>query len=292
MGALPDAGLYGDAGSNTLANLASTLGKPPTLEKLGIGNLGSFPGISRQSSYVGIIGRMAERSAGKDTTTGHWEIAGLVTREPFPIFPNGFPKDLVGQFVAEAHISGVLGNRAASGTTIIEELGEEHLSSGKPIIYTSADSVFQVAAHEVAFGLERLYRVCEAARKVTLPYQIGRVIARPFVGKCSGDFRRTEHRKDYSIEPGRNCLDELARNGVAVHSVEKLKTFFATGQSTAGIIRKQQRQSRGNAGSYQKMSWGEGLCFLKPRGHRHAIRSSPGSQGLRKLPGKARCLSA
>ena len=200
--------------------------KLPHLEQLGLGNLGSVPGISSVAFPRALVGRLAERSAGKDTTTGHWEIAGLVTSKAFALCPGGFPKELVDAFVKEAGVPGVLGNKAASGTTIIDELGEESIRTGKPILYTSGDSVFQIAASEEAFGLERLYKICEVARKLTIPYQIGRVIARPFVGKAKGQFKRTEHRRDYAVSPGPNCLDHLTKAGIDVYSVGKIEDIF------------------------------------------------------------------
>jgi phosphopentomutase len=228
VGEAPDAADYGDEGSNTLVNTARAVGslKLPNLEKLGLGHLGKAPGLTAVDTPLALVGRMAERSAGKDTTTGHWEIAGLVTTKAFALFPDGFPKDLVDAFVREANLPGVLGNKAASGTTIIEELGEESIRTGKPILYTSGDSVFQIAASEETFGLEQLYRICETARKLTLAHQIGRVIARPFVGNRKGQFKRTEHRRDYSIAPGPNCLDHLTRAGVPVYSVGKIEDIF------------------------------------------------------------------
>ena len=236
VGALPDAAKYGDEGSNTLAHTAHAVGglKLPNLERLGLGNLGKFDGISRVFSPLAKVARLAEESEGKDTTTGHWELAGLVTRKPFAVFPDGFPTELVNSFVREAGLPGVLGNKAASGTTIIEELGEESLATGKPILYTSADSVFQIAASEETFGLERLHRICEIARRVTEPYQIGRVIARPFIGKDPATFKRTEHRRDYSLSPGKNCLDVLQESGVKVCSVGKIDDIFNHRSISAG----------------------------------------------------------
>jgi len=193
---------------------------------LGLGNLGKFEGVPAARSPLARVGRLTERSEGKDTTTGHWELAGLVTREAFSLYPNGFPASLVDRFLKETGLPGVLGNRAASGTTIIEELGEESVATGKPIVYTSGDSVFQIAAHEEAFGLERLYQVSEAARRITVSDRIGRVIARPFVGKDKTTFKRTEHRRDYSLTPGKNCLDYLRENGVTVCSVGKIDDIF------------------------------------------------------------------
>jgi phosphopentomutase len=161
---------------------------------------------------VASFGRCRERAVGKDTTSGHWEMSGVVVERPFATFPEGFPTDLVERFVREAGIPGVLGNCAASGTEIITRLGEEHLRTGKPILYTSADSVFQLAAHEEAFGLERLYKICEVARRIVDEVQISRVIARPFVGTSAKDFKRTHHRKDFSQTPPGQTAMELARS--------------------------------------------------------------------------------
>lgn len=229
VGEAPDAAVYGDQGSNTLANTSKKVGgiKLPNLEKLGLGCLGNFEGIRPTSNPLALVSRLAEKSAGKDTTSGHWEIAGLVTDKPFPVFEKGFPKELVDEFVRAAKIPGVLGNYHASGTEILKSLGEEHLKTLKPILYTSGDSVFQVAAHEKTFGLNRLYEICEIARKVTVPYQIGRVIARPFVGDDALSFKRTENRKDYSLVPNTTCLDVIKKNGIEVISVGKIDDIFA-----------------------------------------------------------------
>lgn len=229
VGEAPDAALYGDEGSNTLGHIADHVGglRLPNLEKLGLGNLGKFKGIAPAKSPLALVSRLAEKSVGKDTTTGHWEIAGLVTQKPFATFPNGFPSELIDAFIKEAGVPGILGNKAASGTAIIEELGEEHLRTGKPIVYTSADSVFQIAAHEESFGLKRLYTVCEIARRLTEPYQIGRVIARPFIGGNKKDFKRTEARRDYALVPAQNCLDSLLSVGVDTYSVGKIEDIFA-----------------------------------------------------------------
>lgn len=229
VGEAPDAKNYGDQGSNTIGNTASKVGglKLPYLEKLGLGCLGRFEGISSVQNPLAVVSRLAEKSAGKDTTSGHWEIAGLVTSKPFPVFPGGFPDSLVDEFIQAAQLPGVLGNTHASGTEIISRLGEEHLRTGKPILYTSADSVFQLAAHEEKFGLKRLYEVCEVARKLTLPLQIGRVIARPFIGENSESFKRTENRRDYSLTPEKNCLDIIKASGIDVISVGKIDDIFA-----------------------------------------------------------------
>jgi phosphopentomutase len=229
VGAAPDAALYGDEGSNTLGHIAEKVGglKLENLQKLGLGNLGSFSGIAPVAQPLALVSRLAEKSVGKDTTSGHWEIAGLVTQKAFSVFPQGFPKELVDDFVKAANLPGVLGNCHASGTEIIARLGEEHIRTGKPILYTSADSVFQIAANEDTFGLKRLYEISEIARRLTVSYQIGRVIARPFVGQDQKSFRRTENRRDYSLVPDTNCLDVLKSAGVDVVSVGKIDDIFA-----------------------------------------------------------------
>ncbi len=236
VGAAPDASTYGDEHSDTLGNTARAVGglALPNLQKLGIGCLGNFPGIALTDAPLGRVTRLQERSAGKDTTTGHWELAGLVTREGFPLFPEGFPAALLEAFISAARVPGILGNCPASGTEIIKEHGEEHVRTGKPIVYTSGDSVFQIAAHEEAFGLERLMKVCQLARELTLPYRIGRVIARPFTGATAATFTRTEHRRDFSLEPGRNVLDVLVEGGVQVCSVGKIDDIFNHRSITRG----------------------------------------------------------
>lgn len=243
-GELPDAKTYGDTGSDTLGNLARAFAvsekrelKLPHLQKLGIGNLtpiqGTAPLASGAKPHAGRVafGRAAERSNGKDTTSGHWEMAGLVVTEAFTTFPNGFPQDVVDAWCKENGIPGVLGNKPASGTTIIEELGAESVRTGKPILYTSGDSVWQVAAHEKAFGLEKLYKVCKSARKICDDMKIGRVIARPFIGgetDGGGPFKRTYHRKDYAQIPhARTVLDELTDAGVPTLGIGKISSIFA-----------------------------------------------------------------
>ncbi|MCB0404794.1 MAG: phosphopentomutase [Bdellovibrionales bacterium] len=228
VGAAPDASAYGDLGSNTLGNTAHAVGglRLPQLEKLGLGCLGRFEGVAPVAHPLAVVGRLAEKSAGKDTVTGHWEIAGLVTDKAFPVFPNGFPQSLVDSFSRVAGIPGVLGNYAASGTQIIQDLGAEHVRTGKPILYTSADSVFQLAAHEKSFGLERLYKISEVAREITRPLQLGRVIARPFIGPIEGKYVRTENRRDYALEPPPNCLDWLQAAGIHTVSVGKIDDIF------------------------------------------------------------------
>ena len=184
-------------------------------------------GLPRAERPEGSFGRCAERSPGKDTSTGHWEMMGCVLTEQFPVFPDGFPPAIIDEFLARTGLPGVLCNAPASGTEVIERLGPEHLASGKPIVYTSADSVFQVAAHEEHFGLERLYAVCEAARAILDPYGVGRVIARPFVGE-PGAFQRTYNRRDYSMEPPcETALDRLHAAGVPVVGVGKIEDIYA-----------------------------------------------------------------
>src|ERR671932_933945 len=200
-GELPDAAQFGDEGSNTLANVARAVGglDLPTLEALGLGNVEALEGCAPQPGAPAIAGRLVERSKGKDTTTGHWELMGVLTPTPFPTYPHGFPHDVIDPLMHRTG-RGVLGNKPASGTEIIQELGEEHQRTGKWIVYTSADSVFQVAAHEETISLEELYHGCEIAREIlTGNHAVGRVIARPFVG-VPGNYERTANRQDFSLE--------------------------------------------------------------------------------------------
>ncbi|GAV31199.1 MAG: phosphopentomutase [Anaerosomatales bacterium] len=231
-GALPDAADYGDEGSNTLANTARAVGglALPNLQRMGLGNVTDILGVPPTDAPEASWGRCRERSAGKDTTTGHWEMMGLVLERAFPTYPDGFPPDVIEEFVRRTGVPGVLGNKAASGTVIIQEYGDEHVETGKPIVYTSADSVFQVAAHEEAFGLDRLYEVCEIARgMLTGDHCVGRVIARPFVGPDeSGRYVRTHRRRDYAVKPfEKTVLDILRDNGHAVFGVGKIGDIFA-----------------------------------------------------------------
>lgn len=227
IGAMPDWADYGDPeGSDTLGNIARE--RPmqlPNLCRLGLGNIRPFEGLPAAESPLASFGRCALHSPGKDTTTGHWEMVGIVLDKPFPLFPQGFPADFMARFEAEIG-RGSLGNKTASGTEIIAELGDEHVRSGDPIVYTSADSVFQIAAHEEVISLFELYRICEIARKMLSgPLEVGRVIARPFTG-TSGNYTRTTNRKDYAVPPPRMLLDELDRAGVLVHSVGKIFDIF------------------------------------------------------------------
>lgn len=250
IGEMPDSRFYGDEGSDTLGHIAE-LARDfalPNLVKLG---LGKIDGISRflsarsdSISPQGAYGKMAEKSAGKDTTTGHWEIAGIILEKPFPVYPDGFPEDLIKEF--ERRINrGTLGNKPASGTVIIQELGDEHVKTGYPIVYTSADSVFQIAAHEDVIPIDEQYEICRTARRMLRgEHGVGRVIARPFTGK-SGNYTRTDRRKDFSIEPPKKTvLNYLEESGFEVRAVGKIEDIFSgsgitksvhTGSNTEGI---------------------------------------------------------
>jgi phosphopentomutase len=238
VGALDDAPDYGDApGANTIGNVAQRLGglTLPNFTKLGLGCLTNIRGVPAVENPRARVARLRERSKGKDTITGHWEMAGIITQTPFPTYPNGFPPEVVDAF---ALITGKapLGNKTASGTEIIEELGREHMETGRPILYTSADSVFQVAAHEEIVPLPQLYDWCERARAMLVPpHAVNRVIARPFVGK-PGAFVRTANRRDYAIEPPPSILDRLASDGVAVHAVGKICDIYC-GHGIASSVR-------------------------------------------------------
>lgn len=230
-GALPDAASYGDSDANTLghvADFAARQGQPlslPTLQRLGLGNLVAMNGVPAATSPQAAWGRMAECSAGKDSTTGHWEIAGAVLEQPFTTYPQAFPVEIIDAFTAIAGVE-PLGNVVASGTEIIAQLGEQHLASGRPIVYTSADSVFQIAAHEQVLPPQQLYRLCEQMREVLDPYQVGRVIARPFIGDSAATFKRTANRHDYSMQPPPLVLDQLAEQGVRIAAVGKIQDIF------------------------------------------------------------------
>jgi len=229
VGALPDASDYGDTGANTLAHVAEVVGglRLPYLERLGLGNVIPVRGLAPRAQPEAAYGKMAEISAGKDTITGHWELMGVIVREPFPVYPNGFPPEVIGAF-ERAIGRPVLGNKPASGTEIIAELGEEHLRTGYPIVYTSADSVFQIAAHEEVIPVEELYRYCAIAREIlTDKHRVGRVIARPFAGQPP-HFYRTPRRRDFTLAPpGPTVLDRLKASGGEVIGVGKVKDIFA-----------------------------------------------------------------
>ncbi len=230
IGEMPDAEQFGDKGANTLLHISEEMNglSVPNLEKMGLGNIFPLKGVNKVDQPSGAFGKMNEVSVGKDTMTGHWEIMGLKVNIPFNTFPEGFPKELIERF--EERIGRkVIGNKPASGTEILEELGEKHMETGDVIVYTSADSVFQVAAHEEIVPLEELYRICEVARELTLDpkYAVGRVIARPFVG-TSGNFKRTPNRHDYSVKPPeKTVMNFLVESGYDSISVGKISDIYA-----------------------------------------------------------------
>lgn len=223
IGAMPDAAAYGDLGSDTLGNISKQHPLDlPNLCRMGLAKIRNFPGLCRANPAAAAYGKCALASPGKDTTTGHWEMAGIILEKPFPVYPYGFPPEII-----EALGRPVIGNKAASGTEIIEELGEEHMRTGAPIVYTSADSVFQIAAHEEVMPLEDLYQFCEKARGILrAPHEVGRVIARPFLGS-PGSFKRTANRHDYAVPPPAGMLlDQLHDRGVPVYSIGKISDIF------------------------------------------------------------------
>ncbi|MHC1737105.1 MAG: phosphopentomutase [Ignavibacteriaceae bacterium] len=230
VGELPDASMYGDSGSNTLANIANAIEgfSLPNLQRLGTGNIIPITGVPPTDSPLASFGKMQERSKGKDSTTGHWELGGLHINFDFSYFPDGFPEDIMDNFLRMNNLKGYLGNIAASGTEIIKELGEEHVRTGFPIVYTSADSVFQIASHEDVIPLKELYKICSVTREKVLvdPYVVGRVIARPFKGSTS-NFTRTTNRHDYSLAPPANTiLDVLKKNGISTVAIGKINDLF------------------------------------------------------------------
>jgi phosphopentomutase len=227
-GALPDAREYGDEGSDTIGNVSRAVGglRLPVMGRMGLGNLTAIAGVPPEPAPSAWAAKMAERSNGKDTITGHWEMMGIVLREGLALYPQGFPPEIVEPFVRETGVPGILANRAASGTQIIEELGAEHQRTGRPIVYTSADSVFQIAAHEGTVPLETLYAWCRIARRQLDAHRVARVIARPFVG-APGSYVRTYNRKDFSLAtPAPTVLEELTAAGVPVYGVGKIPDIF------------------------------------------------------------------
>lgn len=228
IGAAEDSCIYGDEACNTLKHTAEAVGglKLPHMQALGLGCLEALPGVEPTLKPKGAYGKMVERSKGKDTTTGHWEMMGIVLEQPFPTYPHGFPRDVIQEL--EKQIGrGTLGNVVASGTEIIAQLGKKHLETGFPIVYTSVDSVFQMAAHEEIIPVAELYRMCQIAREILQgPNAVGRVIARPFIGS-PGSFVRTPRRHDFSLQPGPNILDSIVASGQKVIGVGKIKDIFA-----------------------------------------------------------------
>ncbi|MBD3401789.1 phosphopentomutase [candidate division GN15 bacterium] len=228
VGEMPDAAAYGDTGASTIPHVAEAAGglHMPHSAKLGLGNIVPIKGVPPADTPIGCYGKMAERAPGKDSTTGHWELAGVKLDKPFPVFPEGFPPELIDPFVERVGVE-ILGNKPASGTEIIKELGEEHLATGKLIVYTSADSVFQIAAHEELYPPDRLYDICKIARELCVgEFAVGRVIARPFIGE-PGMFERTTRRKDFSRLPDRDTiLDLLVQSGRGVLSIGKIYDLY------------------------------------------------------------------
>lgn len=237
IGALPDARLFGDAGANTLKSISKTgILKIPNLISLGLGNIDGVDSIPKTDTPLGFFGKCAEKSMGKDTTVGHWEIAGLISSSPMPTFEKGFDKEIIDEF---EKLTGrkVICNLPYSGTDVIKDYGREHIETGALIVYTSADSVFQIAAHEECVPLEKLYEYCKIARKMLVgKWGVGRVIARPFIGKYP-NFKRTANRRDFSLEPtGKTVLDALKENGLDVISVGKINDIFASRGITQKIV--------------------------------------------------------
>jgi phosphopentomutase len=245
IGAMPDAPEWGDAGSDTFGHiLASREVRLPNLQSLGLGNIRPLRGVPPAIQARGSYGRCALRSNGKDTTTGHWEMAGIILDQAFPLYPNGFPRLIIDRFISEADVPGILGNVPASGTEIIKQLGEEHVNTRKPIVYTSGDSVFQIAAHEQVIPLSRLYQICEIARAILDgEHKVGRVIARPFLGE-PGSFYRTENRHDYAVPPPReNLLPTLADEGLDVVCIGKIASIYDSMGVTQDFTAKNNEQS-------------------------------------------------
>jgi phosphopentomutase len=245
IGEMPDAPEWGDAGSDTFGHICESRQlNLPNLQGLGLGNIRPLAGVSAIENPRGGYGKCALKSNGKDTTTGHWEMAGIVLERAFPTYPNGFPQSVIDEFIARTGVPGILGNIPASGTEIIKQLGEEHVNTKKPIVYTSGDSVFQIAAHEEVIPLDRLYEICEIARGMLRgQHEVGRVIARPFLGEV-GNFYRTENRHDYAVPPPReNLLPLLSESGLDVVSIGKIASIYDSQGVTQDLIAKNNEQS-------------------------------------------------
>jgi len=245
IGAMPDAPAWGDAGSDTFGHICESRQlNLPNLQGLGLGNIRPLAGVPAIANPRGGFGKCALKSNGKDTTTGHWEMAGIILEKAFPTYPKGFPQPVIDEFIDKTSVPGILGNIPASGTEIIKDLGDEHVRTGKPIVYTSADSVFQIAAHEDVIHLDRLYEICEIARDMLRgEHEVGRVIARPFLGQ-PGAFYRTENRHDYAVPPPReNLLPLLSDNGLDVVSIGKIASIYDSAGVTQDLTAKNNEQS-------------------------------------------------
>src|SRR6478672_3114026 len=246
IGEMPDAAAWGDAGADTIGHIAESRQlNVPNLLKLGLGNIRPLAGLPAAASPTGSYGKCTLKSNGKDTTTGHWEMAGIILEKAFPTYPQGFPPRILDRFILEANVPGILGNVPASGTEIIKDLGEEHIATGKPIVYTSADSVFQIAAHEEVVPIDRLYEICEIARGILQGEdKVGRVIARPFLGNHAANFKRTENRHDYAVPPPPdNLLPLLKDAGLDVVCIGKIASIYDSMGVTQDLTAKNNEQA-------------------------------------------------
>src|SRR5712664_714057 len=245
IGAMPDAAEWGDAGSDTFGHICESRHlNLPNLQSLGLSNIRPLAGVAATENPRGSYGKCALKSNGKDTTTGHWEMAGIILERAFPTYPNGFPQSVIDEFIKKTGVPGILGNIPASGTEIIKELGEEHVKTKKPIVYTSGDSVFQIAAHEEVIPLDRLYGICETARRLLDgEHKVGRVIARPFLGE-TGSFYRTENRHDYAVPPPReNLLTALKDKNLDVVCIGKIASIYDSVGVTEDLTARNNQQS-------------------------------------------------
>lgn len=283
-GSLPDASEYGDEGASTLSHVAEACGglNLPRLQELGLGNIIPILGVPPSPIPMAAFGKMAEASKGKDTIAGHWELMGIVLEKAFSLFPRGFPGKMIAEFVSRTGVGGILGNKPASGTEIIQELGEEHVRTAFPIVYTSGDSVFQIAAHEDVIPLNRLYEMCIQARRICDNRQIGRVIARPFIGH-GGAFSRTRNRRDFPmLPPGETVLDLLKQGGWPVVGIGKIDNIFADRGITRSV------HTNGNSDAMTRLAselktTSSGLIFINlvdfdmAYGHRNDARGYAGA---------------
>ncbi|AJA47997.1 phosphopentomutase [Clostridium pasteurianum DSM 525 = ATCC 6013] len=279
IGEMSDSKLYGDDGSNTLGNIGKSIGglKLPNMEKLGLGNINSIEGVKRIHDPIGNFGKCAELSNGKDTVTGHWEISGVVLKKPLKTYPEGFPIEIIREFQNKIGRK-ILGNKVASGTEIIKELGEEHVKTGYPIIYTSADSVFQIAAHEEVIPLSKLYDMCKIARNMfTGENLVGRIIARPFLG-IKGNYTRTSNRRDFALDPfDKTMLDYIEEDKLSVMAVGKIEDIFNGKGITEAVHIKNNNEGIDKTIEYMK-SEKNGLIFTNLvdfdmlYGHRNDIK--------------------
>ncbi len=263
IGFMDDAGDFGDIGANTLENTAEFVGglSLPNLQKLGLGNIGKIKGLLPTKKPIGKFGKIKEASKGKDTMIGHWEMMGIISSEPLPLYPDGFPNIILNEFKKRTGIKGILGNIVASGTEIIKNLGSEHIGTGFPIIYTSGDSVFQIASHTDIISLETLYGYCNQARKICDKYKIGRVIARPFIG-TEGSFERTVDRRDYPMFPPKDTiLDLIEKSGYCVSGIGKIEDIFAKKGISRAIHTKNNKDGM-NILKNELLETKEGLIFV------------------------------